>query len=211
MLINGLGAMATGCTVLIVLVAKFVAGAWITVLVVPMIILLMRKINGHYVRVAGETALPEIEVHALQRPVAVLPVSQWDRASQAALNFACSLTTDLYVLHIECHDEHGESRSDDWQNKLDAAARKAGIAPPKVVRVASPFRSITPPILHYVKEVQADFPRRKVAVVVPELVAQHWYQYLLHNHRSTALKGRLLMQGNRDVIVINVPWYLDAA
>ena len=79
-----------------------------------------------------------------------------------------------------------------------------------MVRVPSPYRFITSPILKYVKDLQGRCPGRKVAVVVPELVAQHWYLYLLHNHRSTALKGLLLMQGNHNVIVINVPWYLDA-
>ena len=209
--VNGLGAVATGCTVVIVLVAKFVAGAWITVLMVPILILMMRAVNKHYVRVQKQTHLQEIEVHALQRPLAVLPVAQWNKASQAALDFACSLTPDVHVLHVECPDEQGECASDDWQSKLETAAARASATPPKVVSLPSPFRFITSPIVRYVKDAQAQFPGRKIAVVVPELVAQHWYQYLLHNHRSTVLKGLLLMQGNRDVIVINVPWYLDAA
>jgi amino acid transporter len=207
--VNALGAVATGCTVLIVLVAKFVEGAWITVLMIPLLILLMRAVHLHYARVARQTQLAQVEVHPIERPLAIVPVSHWNRASQAALDFACSLTPDVRILHVEAPDEHGETASDDWQQKLDVAAAKAGTVVPKVVRVPSPFRFIASPIVKYVTGVQREYPGRKVAVVIPELVAQHWYQYLLHNYRSTALKGLLLVQGNRDVIVINVPWYLE--
>ena len=210
MLINGLGAVATGCTVVIVLVAKFTEGAWITVLTVPLVILLMRAVNRHYVHVSKQTELHELEVHPEERPLAVLPVSSWNKASQAALDFACTLTPEVHVLHVECPDEHNECSSEDWQGKLDAASGRAGRPAPTVIQVPSPFRFIASPILQYVKDLETKLPGRKIAVVVPELVAQHWYQYLLHNHRSTALKGLLLMQGSRNVIVINVPWYLDA-
>lgn len=210
MFVNGLGAVATGCTVAIVLVAKFAEGAWITVLMVPIIIVFMRSVHRHYAWVEQETEVTSIQVHPLQSPLAVLPVSRWNRASQAALDFACSLTSDVHVLHVESADEHGETTSEDWQFDLDAASREAGTPSPKVVRVPSPFRFIAYPIVRYVRDIQQQCPGRKIAVVIPELVAQHWYQYLLHNHRSTALKGLLLMQGNHNVIVINVPWYLEA-
>ena len=210
MSINGLGAAATGCTVLIVLIAKFVEGAWITVLLVPLLIVLMRAVHRHYARVARATALPHLEVKPVSCPVAIIPVSSWDKPAQAALDFATTLSPDIRVLHVECRDEANECSSDDWQERLDNAARSAGTHMPRVVKVTSPFRFITSPIVNYVKAVQAELPGRKVAVIVPELVAQHWYQYLLHHHRSTVLKGLLLIEGNRDVIVISVPWYLDA-
>ena len=208
--INLIGAIATGITVLIVLVAKFTEGAWITVLMIPLVILLMRGVNRHYVRVAAETKIQDLDILPIQQPIAVLPVASWNKASQAALQFACSLTPDVQVLHVDCPDEHGEERASDWQQQLNRAAASHGKPVPRVVSVPSPFRFITTPILKHVADMQRDFPNRKIAVIIPELVASHWYQYLLHNHRSTALKGLLLMQGTRSVVVINVPWYLDA-
>ena len=112
------------------------------------------------------------------------------------------------MLHIECPDEHGEQTSAQWQQQLDGAAGQANLKAPRVVSLPSPFRFITSPIVRYVLDLETREPGRKVMVVVPELVAVRWYQYLLHNHRSTVLKAMLLMQGNRRIVVVNVPWYL---
>ncbi len=206
--INGLGAFATGCTVIIVLLAKFTEGAWITVLMVPLLILMMYAVHRYYQRSARLIRVDCLSLHKEPHPLAVVPVSGWNRASQEALQFACSLTPDVEVLHVECPEEHGEETSASWQSQLDVAATQADLTPPRIVSVASPFRFITSPILKYVLEAEKRAPDRKIMVVVPELVAVRWYQYLLHNHRSTVLKARLLMQGNRRIVVLNVPWYL---
>ncbi len=208
MAINGIGALATGVTVLVVLVAKFKDGAWITVLMIPLLIFFMRAVHRHYVGVSRQTKVNTVDILPMEQPVAVLPVSNWNQASQAALQFACVLTPDVRVLHVECPDEHGETTASTWQRELDEAAQRHGRNSPQVISVPSPFRFITSPILDHVTRMQGEFPGRKIAVIIPELVASRWYQYLLHNHRSTVLKSLLLMQGNRNVIVINVPWHL---
>ena len=209
MIINLVGALATGLTTIVVLVAKFVEGAWITVLMIPLLILLMKAVNRHYRRVSEEMKIDRLEMLPLTKPVAVLPVAEWTRASEAALQFACMLSDDVRVLHVECADEVGEKTAKDWQGQLDAAAARHSEQAPRVVPVQSPYRFITSPILKYVADIIKGDPALRVAVVVPELVASHWYEYLLHNHRSTALKGLLLLQGTRGVVVINVPWYLN--
>ena len=114
----------------------------------------------------------------------------------------------MEVLHVEGPDEDGEETSKNWQAQLDGAAKQAGLNVPRIVSVASPFRFITSPIVKYVLDAEKRAPNRKVMVVVPELVATRWYQYLLHNHRSTVLKALLLLQGNRRIVVVNVPFYL---
>ena len=212
MTINGVGAIATGCTVAIVLVAKFLEGAWITVLLVPLLILLMLAVHRHYQRVRKDTELSTFTLAVSHEPpLAIVPISRWNRTSQAALQFACSLTRDVQVLHVECPDEHGEEPCSRWQDQLTAAASTAGTEPPKIVSISSPFRFITTPVLNYVLETEKKFPNRRILVVVPELIANHWYQYLLHNHRSTVLKTILLARGNDRIVIINVPWYLPAA
>ena len=208
MAVNGVGALATGCTVIIVLLAKFREGAWITVLLVPLLIALMYAVHRYYVRASRLTKIDRLQLRQETAPLAVVPVSGWNRASQAALQFACSLSPDVEVLHIECPDEHGEETSAKWQGQLDEAASQANQKAPRVVSMPSPFRFITSPIVRYVLDLETREPGRKVMVVVPELVAVKWYQYLLHNHRSTVLKAMLLMQGNRRIVVVNVPWYL---
>lgn len=209
MTINLIGAVATGLTTAVVLIAKFIEGAWITVLVIPLLILLMKAVKHHYQRVSEETRIEHVEVRPMAKPIAVLPVASWTRASEAALAFACMLSDDVRVLHVECPDEVGQEKAEYWQTQLEQATKATGIKTPLVVHVASPFRFITSPILNYIAEVARSEPQEQCAVVVPELVPSHWYEYLLHNHRSTALKSLLLMQGLRGIIVINVPWYLN--
>ena len=209
MAINGVGAVATGCTVVIVLLAKFVEGAWITVLMVPLLILLMRAVHRYYERVAAESKANGLHLVKESFPLAILPVSHWDRASEAALQFACSLTPEVQVLHVDCSEEPGQVSDDGWKQQLEEAAKGTEFKAPTVISIPSPFRFVTTPVLKYVLETEQKMPGRRIAVIVPELVASHWYQYLLHNHRSTVLKARLLLQGNRRIVVINVPWYLQ--
>ncbi len=208
MCINGVGAAATGCTVVIVLIAKFVEGAWITVLMIPLLIVLMRAVHRHYRHVAKQADIEHLQLVKEEAPLALLPVSRWDRSSQAALQFACSLTPDVRVLHIELPEEQGEQSCEGWEKELRTASKEANVPAPTVVSIPSPYRMITSPIMKYVLETEAKAPGRKVAVIVPELVTTHWYQYLLHNHRSTVLKALLLMRGNGRIVVINVPWYV---
>ncbi len=208
MAINGLGAAATGCTVVIVLLAKFLEGAWITVIMVPLLILLMYGVHRYYQRSNRLMKIDTLQLRKQETPLAVVPVSVWNRASQEALQFACSLTSRVEVLHVECPDEAGEHASDHWQEQLDGAARSAGMVPPRMVSVPSPFRFITSPIVRYVLDAEKRESGGKVMVVVPEMVVKRWWQYLLHNHRSTTLKALLLLQGNRRIVVVNVPWYL---
>jgi amino acid transporter len=207
--VNLLGALATGITVIIVLVAKFTEGAWITVLAIPLVILLMHGVHRHYERTRTAMHVDTLHLDPLPPPLAIVPVAQWNRASEAALQFACSLTDEVRVLHVECPDEVNEQTCAHWQNEVSEAARRSKVTEPQVVALASPYRFITTPILRYVLDTEKQMPARRIAVVVPELVAVHWWQYLLHNHRSTVLKALLLMQGNRRIVVINVPWYLQ--
>ncbi len=206
--INGVGAAATGCTVVIVLLAKFLEGAWITVLMVPLLIVLMYGVHRYYIRAERLMKIDGLQLRQQATPLAVVPVSAWNRASQEALQFACSLTPRVEVLHVECPEEHGEQTSASWQSQLDEAARSAGMQAPRVVTMPSPFRFITSPIVRYVLDAEKREAGGKVMVVVPEMVVRRWWQYLLHNHRSTTLKAMLLLQGNRRIVVVNVPWYL---
>lgn len=210
MALNGLGALATGMTVVVVLVAKFTEGAWITVLMIPLLILLMIGVHRHYEFVAAQSRIDRLEVSKENPPFAILPVSHWTRASQTALQFACSITPDVEVLHIEPSggEEYDEETAEGWNQAVASAAREGNIKQPAIVALPSPFRFITSPILKYVLDKERSLPDRRLAVIVPELVTARWYQYLLHNHRSTVLRTLLLLRGNRRIVVINVPWYL---
>lgn len=80
---------------------------------------------------------------------------------------------------------------------------------PRLVVIASPFRRLFHPLFDIIKTLEGEYPDRMIAVIIPELVGSHWYDYLLHNQRATALKAALLLRGDQRVVVVNVPWYLS--
>jgi hypothetical protein len=209
MFVNGLGAVATGITAVVVLVAKFVEGAWITALLIVAMILLMRAVKRHYVRVNREVDLDRPIVPAeVTEPIVVLPIDRWSRISEKALSFALSMSNDIRCLHVQTGEEPDEI-CQDWEKDVADPLRAAGKCVPKLEILQSPFRYVLAPMVDYILTVERESNFRKICVLVPELVVRHWWENLLHNRRSDMLKVILLMRGNRRIVVINIPWYLE--
>ena len=209
MMLNGLGAAATGLTTLVVLVAKFAEGAWITVLLIGVMVFFMRAVHRHYVRVNREVDLdrPFIPAEAGE-PIVVVPVDRWSRISEKALSFALTMSCEIRCVHVETGDG-SDPFCDGWENNIVAPLRAAGRCIPKLVTLKSPFRYIIHPIVNYVLDLERENTTCKVCVLVPELVVRHWWEGLLHNRRSDLLKLILLMRGNRRIVVIEIPWYME--
>ncbi|MGH9405582.1 MAG: APC family permease [Terriglobia bacterium] len=208
MLINGLGAAATAGTVLVITISKFAEGAWITTLLIPAIIALMYSIRRHYDSVTAETADPTpLTLRGLDKPLIVVPVLGWNRVSERALRFALTLSGDVQALHIKTEADNDDLAAR-WSTFVEAPATEAGLASPPLVVVKSPYRFVVNPIVDFVLDLEKKHPERQVAVVVPELVVNHWYQYVLHNQRPKWLKALLLLKGSSRVVVITVPWHL---
>jgi len=209
MFVNGLGALATGITTLVVLVAKFAAGAWVTVLLIAVLILLMRSVKRHYVRVDKETALDLPIVPAdVNEPVVVLPMDRWSRITEKALAFALSMSNDVRCLHVQTAEEPDEICKV-WEADVAAPLRAAGKAVPKLVILKSPFRYVLAPVIDYILAAERESHAHNVCVLVPELVVRYWWENLMHNRRADMLKVILLLRGNRRIVVINIPWYLE--
>jgi amino acid transporter len=209
MCVNGFGAVATGLTALVVLVAKFAQGAWITALLIVVMIVLMRSVHSHYREVARETDLDRPIVPAeIAEPVVVLPIDRWSRISEKALSFALSMSNDIRCVHVVT-TEGPDPFCDQWECDIAAPLRNAGKCVPQLVRLPSQFRYILAPVVDYVLSVERETDYKKVCVLVPELVVRHWWENLLHNRRGDLLKVVLLVRGNRRIVVINIPWYLE--
>ena len=207
--VNGLGALATGITAIVVLVAKFVEGAWITALLVGLMIVLMRAVHRHYKRVARETALNRPIVPAeVTEPIVIIPVDRWSRITEKALSFALSMSNDIRCLHVQTSEETDDICTD-WEKNVAAPLRAAGKCVPKLETLQSPYRYVLQPMVDYILEVERASKFHKVCVLVPELVVLHWWENLLHNRRADMLKVILLLRGNRRIVVINIPWYLE--
>jgi hypothetical protein len=209
MLVNGVGAVATGLTLLVVLVAKFTAGAWITALLIPLMIALMVGVKKHYRHFRQQTDCDHpLDLGNMTKPLVILPLDRWSRPAEKALRFAMKLSDHVHVFHVDC-EENDQIARQMWQEKIAAPITAAGLPMPELVTSVSPYRFVIAPILDYVLKTEKRYPQRQIAVLVPEVVVSRWWQAPMHNHRAQALKVLLLLKGNHRIIVINVPWYLD--
>ena len=210
MFVNGLGALATGITVIIVLIAKFTEGAWIVLILIPGLIVMMRTIKRHYDGVVRQIRLDApVDTASIVAPVAVLMIDRWSRISQKALRTAWALSLEeIRVIHVSTGEERDDLAAR-WGELVEEPARQANLPIPKLEVIDSKYRFVIRPLLDYVLELERQSAGRYVAVLIPELVQGNWLLRLLHNHRSAILKGMLLFQGDRRITVINVPWYLE--
>jgi hypothetical protein len=209
MFLNGLGALATGITVLVVIAAKFTEGAWITLALIPLLLFVMSGTLRHYRRISQQIAVQgPLPVDGLQPPLVVVPIEEWNRVSRNALHFALTLSRDVQAVHVEC-GEKTETLKKQWDEWVKTPAIGSGIPAPALAIVKSPYRFVLAPILNYVLDLERKNKDRNVAVVLPQLVEARWYYFLLHNQRSQTLAALLMLCGDRRIAVVSVPWYLN--
>ena len=208
MFVNGTGAIATGITLIVVLVAKFVAGAWVTALLVPFLIGIMLAVKRHYSRVKREMKdRTPLNLVNLEQPIVVIPMARWDRITEKAMRFGLLLSKEIKVVHVHSDDEE-EALEPIWEENILAPIRREGLPEPELVTIPSNYRFIITPLMDYILELEHENPGRKVAVLLPELVVRHWWENALHNQRVQLLKLLLLLKGNQRIVVVNIPWYL---
>ncbi len=209
MLVNGLGAVATGITVVVVLVAKFAAGAWVTVLMIPTLLVAMGMVRRHYHSVFLEVRTTDpLDLKSLTPPMVIVPIQGWNQITKKALRFAFNLSPDVYALHVDS-GEGSTILRDEWSRYVEGPAKEGGVKAPQLIVLPSPYRLVLAPIVDYVLEAERTRPNQQIAVLIPELVERHWYHYVLHNKRASILKTLLLLKGNQRIVVIDVPWYLE--
>jgi amino acid transporter len=208
-LVNGLGAFVTGITVIVVLVAKFIEGAWITLLFIPLLLIFFRTVRRHYHDVSVDTSCRVAMIPKLRSapPIAIVPFDRWSAITKQALEFASRLSPEMIALHVE-PGEHSELLHDDWDRYVVSAFREVGGEPPKLEILPSPYRFIILPIVQYILALSEKYHDRKIIVIIPELVECHWYEYFLHNQRGRLLEWLLLMRGNKNIFTVSSPYYL---
>ncbi len=209
MFINGMGATASAITTLVVSVSKFSDGAWVTLLIIPALMLLMGGVRAHYRRVDREIAYSgELSMSNLRPPLVVVPIQAWSKVSEKALRFAITLSPDVVALYVDSGDEE-TNLFHVWRSCAVDPIRREGSTAPELVTLRSPYRLVLTPILNYILDLERQHADRRIAVIVPNLVERHWYQRFLHNRSGELLTFLLLRKGDRRIVVVNVPWYLD--
>lgn len=207
MFVNGLGALATGATVVVVILSKFMEGAWITVVTIPAILLLMYGVRKHYNSIQREIASPSpLDLTGNQPPLVVVPLQQWSKIAKHALCAAFAISHEVRAVYVTEEDKPDDFCKT-WSGYVAQPASAANVGTPELVILHSPFRFVVHPIVDYVLQLSADNPGRRVVALVPELVEHRWYNYLLHSQRSSVLKALLLIKGNDRISVLNIPFY----
>jgi amino acid transporter len=209
-MVNGIGAAATGSTLIVILVAKFAEGAWVMTLLIPMLLAVFGGVRRHYHRVSLEIENPyALNVTNIQPPIVILPMNAWNKMSQKGLRFALKLSPDIFVVQIKTGNKAEDDLARRWRDYVESPTTAAHLPTPQLVIVPSPYRHVFNPLLDYILGMKRQHPDRQIAVLIPELVAKHWYEHLLHNKRAAMLKALLLVRGDEDIVVVNVPWYIE--
>ena len=196
-LVNGFGAVVTAAVLGVVAITKALEGAWIILLLIPLLVAVFRAIRRHYDHVAAQLSLTGWTTPPRLRNVVLIPISGVHRAVLQALHYAHTLSDDVRALYV---DVDPEQRS---RVELDWAAWGEGVP---LTILDSPYRSVLEPVLRYVDSIQQADPTAYVTVVLPEFVPARWWQHLLHNQHALLLKGALLFRPS--TIVTNVPFHL---
>jgi amino acid transporter len=208
-IVNGVGAVVTGITACVVLVAKFSEGAWITLLFIPSLIVLFTAVRRHYHKVTVLTHTTDAVIPGMGAapPIAVVPLDRWSRITKQGIELASRLTSEIIAVHVE-PEEHSELLRDDWSRYIEPPFKAAGGPLPQLVMLPSPYRFVLVPIVRYILDLSAKNPERRIMVVIPELVEGRWYEYFLHNQRGRLLEWILLARGNDCIVTVSAPYYL---
>ena len=198
LLINGLGAATTAVVTVVVGTSNFLNGAWLVIVLVPLLMLLLFGIHSHYVRLEAALRLDRIpeakEVAA--KPIVIVPIARLDRPALQAIAFANSISDEAVAVHVTNDPETAASIRQRWPSWASST---------ELVIVESPYRALIGPLLAYMDALQTQAPDRPILVVLNEVVPRHWWENLLHN--QTALRLKLRLFARRNTIVADVPYH----
>ena len=200
--INGIGFTMTGVVLIVVLISKFIHGAYLAILAMVVLFFVMRGIRKHYESVARETAVSGDEDRILPSRVhAVVLVNEVNKPTMRALAFArASRPSTLAAVMVAVDDDTSQRLVDRWTD--------IGIDVPLTV-IASPYREVTGPFIDFVRRLRTGNPRDIVAVYIPEYVVGHWWEQLLHNQTALMIRTRLHFMSS--VMVTSVPFQLRSS
>jgi len=208
--VNGVGAFATGLTLIIVIVTKFAEGAWLVLIVLPLLFLIMQAIEWHYREVADEIAITgPVSLREPSPLIAVVPLDHLNTVSARALQAAFAVTKKVHVVHVE-HEDGDQDFAADWDKYVKPSIRKSRLPAPEVVVLKSPYRKVVAPTLNYIWNLERENPDNSIVVLIPQLVESHWYYSFLHNQRASILRTVLLLKGRNRILIMNVPWHLKS-
>jgi amino acid transporter len=196
--INGIGAIATAVVLCIVTMTKALEGAWIIILLIPVLVAVFKATGRHYEHVADQLSLQGWKGETRQHSTVLVPIGGVQRAVLQAIGYARSLSDDVRALFVDTDANATERVRAEWEQWGGGTRLEV---------LQSPYRSLMEPLLEYIDHLQATNPNDYVTVILPEFVPAQWWQHLLHNQRALLIKGALLFRPR--VVVTSVPFHLE--
>ncbi len=198
--INIAGATATGIVTVVVGITNFAKGAWIVIVLVPVLILMFKAINRHYTKAAGELAAQTPLDPEEIRHTVIVPIAAVNRIARQTLAYARSISHNVTAVHITDDEDAIVRMKQEW------AALGTDIP---LVIIESPYRALVAPLLKYIDEVDKQRSGDTITVVLPEFIARHWWEHILHNQSALRIKAALLFRPG--TVVTSVPYHLERA
>jgi amino acid transporter len=199
LIVNTAGALTTGAVAIIQSVTQFTHGAWVVIVLIPMQVFVLWRINAHYLRVAEQLVMDPAEepTGGLPEPILVVPVPSLNKAVARTIRYARALSQNVTALHV----------TDDLDDAAEVRRRwkEWGTDVPLVI-LESKYRALTGPLLHYLDAVAKQNPDAPITVVLAEYVPHRWWEWPLHNQTALRLKGTLFFRPN--TCVVDVPYHL---
>jgi hypothetical protein len=196
--INGLGAVATAVVLVVIAAAKLTHGAWIVIVLIPLLMTAFMKIHGHYTLMTQQLSLQGFELQKPKDQIVVVPVSGIHRGVVSALQYAKSLSPRVEAIYVDLDVEATEALRVMWG--LWAGGTD-------LVILDSPYRSILGPLMEYIDGLERQYPDAQITVVLPQVVPARWWHNLLHNQTAWFIKGALLFR-KRVIVITDVPLHL---
>jgi amino acid transporter len=196
--INIVGVITTGLVAVVVGFTNFTRGAWVVLVLIPLLIMVFRAINRHYTSAAGELAAqtplkPEDIEHTV-----IVPIAAINRVARQTLAYARSISPNVTAVFITDEEAEIEEMRQNWE-RLNSEV--------PLVIIESPYRSIVGPLLSYLDEIERQRPEDTITVVLPEFIARHWWEQFLHNQTALRIKASLLFRPG--IVVTSVPYHLE--
>ena len=215
--INAAGAATTVVAVIVILAAKFLEGAWITVLAIPLIIAILLAIHRYYGRLdASLECSGPFTIEETDPPTVLVAVEGRNRMTDRALRIAMTLSPDVIAIHLlrlagPEMEEDGKRLKEQWQTEIVHPLEARGLKAPRLMLLPAPYRELHEPLLKFIAKLDEDTPGRSVAVMIPETVKKRWWESVLHLNRGDRLRRMLLKHGNSRVNVFIAPWQATAS
>jgi hypothetical protein len=198
MMLNGIGAVATGVVLLVVGYTKFMHGAWLVIAAIPIIIYLMVRVNRHYKSIADQLVPAGMEAEKVyEHHSVIIPVGGVHSAVVNAIKYAKAISDDVVAIYVCLDTKTASITKEKWH--------KYGMGVPLIV-LDSPYRSVIEPVVDYIEEVRKVYKHGVITVILPEFVPSRWWEHLLHNQTALLLKGILLFK--KGVVSTSVPFQL---